>query len=649
MTHIRNIVRYILLVLLDKQHRTMKRKRRRREKKKNNINSINGNASLPALDSTLFYITRVADAQIGGGAHAIVTAAEAHWHASRPRRVRGAENVTALARALIQAGALAVQARKLAERLGRRGDASAGVGIERESLVARATIGADADAVRPATALALRPIRLARRLAPRLRAPARRGIHGHPVIAHAHVGPHAEAAGAAPVPATERVGERDALLGVRVQLEAQVAGALVGADAVRVRAAVQATVRPRRPLVHGRPPDAAAARVGRVARVAGAHSRRNAFAVRATLGTVGRAVVVGVQSVARVALASVRRDASPVRAIPGTRRDALSARVHGVAGLAGAGTGRHALAIHAAQRALGHAPVGGDGVEGEARAALAHTGRHALAVGAAQRALGHASVGGVEGEAWLALAHAGRHALAVRAAQRALGHACVASVEDVVRLALANGRGDALAVRAAGRTVGHAVFGLVRRIDVSERKSRRRVGREDSWLLRRCFDLPFVAGAHPRSCALSVTATVFAHRHAFSVRSLHPRLQLVPGPALAHVRRHAFPVHAPARADRPALAVHLLVAQFARAHVRREAVRVLLAGLLAVRPADALPCHPARRTAAHVRPRAVPPQASLGADRVAGTGVKIALVPVATIQNRYPSAFLLTRKKEKEK
>lgn len=571
---------------------------------------------MPALDSTLFYIARVADAQIGCGAHAIVTAAEAHWHASRPRRVRGAENVTALARALVQAGALAVQARKLAERLGRRGDASAGVGIERESLVARATIGADADAVRPATALALRPIRLARRLAPRLRAPARRGIHGHPVIAHAHVGPHAEAAGAAPVPATERVGERDALLGVRVQLEAQVAGALVGADAVRVRAAVQATVRPRRPLVHGRPPDAAAARVGRVARVAGAHSRRNAFAVRATLGTVGRAVVVGVQSVARVALASVRRDASPVRAIPGARRDALSARVHGVAGLAGAGTGRHALAIHAAQRALGHAPVGGDGVEGEARAALAH---------------------------------AGRHALAVRAAQRALGHACVASVEDVVRLALANGRGDALAVRAAGRTVGHAVFGLVRRIDVSERKSRRRVGREDSWLLRRCFDLPFVAGAHPRSCALSVTATVFAHRHAFSVRSLHPRLQLVPGPALAHVGRHAFPVHAPARADRPALAVHLLVAQFARAHVRREAVRVLLAGLLAVRPADALPCHPARRTAAHVRPRAVPPQASLGADRVAGTGVKIALVPVATIQNRYPSAFLLTRKKEKEK
>lgn len=617
MTHIiRNIVRYILLVLLDKQHRTMKRKRRRREKEKNSINSINGNASLPALDSTLFYVARVADAQIGCGAHAIVTAAEAHWHASRPRRVRGAENVTALARALVQAGALAVQARKLAERLGRRGDASAGVGIERESLVARATIGADADAVRPATALALRPIRLARRLAPRLRAPARRGIHGHPVIAHAHVGPHAEAAGAAPVPATERVGERDALLGVRVQLEAQVAGALVGADAVRVRAAVQATVRPRRPLVHGRPPDAAAARVGRVARVAGAHSRRNAFAVRATLGTVGRAVVVGVQSVARVALASVRRDASPVRAIPGARRDALSARVHGVAGLAGAGTGRHALAVHAAQRALGHAPVGGDGVEGEARAALAH---------------------------------AGRHALAVRAAQRALGHACVASVEDVVRLALANGRGDALAVRAAGGTVGHAVFGLVRRIDVSERKSRRRVGREDSLLLRRCFDLPFVAGAHPRSCALSVTATVFAHRHAFSVRSLHPRLQLVPGPALAHVRRHAFPVHAPARADRPALAVHLLVAQFARAHVRREAVRVLLAGLLAVRPADALPCHPARRTAAHVRPRAVPPQASLGADRVAGTGVKIALVPVATIQNRYPSAFLLTRKKEKEK
>lgn len=34
MTHIRNIVRYILLVLLDKQHRTMKRKKKEERERK---------------------------------------------------------------------------------------------------------------------------------------------------------------------------------------------------------------------------------------------------------------------------------------------------------------------------------------------------------------------------------------------------------------------------------------------------------------------------------------------------------------------------------------------------------------------------------------------------------------------------------------
>lgn len=156
-----------------------------------------------------------------------------------------------------------------------------------------------------------------------------------------------------------------------------------------------------------------------------------------------------------------------------------------------------------------------------------------------------------------------------------------------------------------------------------------------------------MTSAHPGSCAFSVTATVFAHRHAFRVGSLHPWLELVAGPALAHVRRHALAVHAPTGADGLALAVHLLVAQLASAHVRREAVGVLLASLLAVRPADALLSDPSWRAGAHVRRCAVPSQASLGADRVAGTGA--ALVAVATIQNRYPPTFLWKEEKEKGK
>lgn len=176
-------------------------------------------------------------------------------------------------------------------------------------------------------------------------------------------------------------------------------------------------------------------------------------------------------------------------------------------------------------------------------------------------------------------------------------------------------------------------------------------GRNSSraWIIDCAVDLPFATSAHPRSRAFSVAATVLAHRHAFSVRSLHPWLELVSRSAFAHVGRHALAVHASMRADGLTLAVHLLVAQHASAHVRREAVGVLLASLLAVRPANTLLSDPSRRTAAHVRPCAISAQASLGADRVAGTGAKVALVAVATIQNRYPSTFLLTRERKNGK
>lgn len=82
---------------------------------------------MSALDSSLFHETRVTDAQVGGRADAIVTSTQAHGHASRPRHIRGADNVTALTRALIQTGALPVQTRELAERLSRRGDTFTGV------------------------------------------------------------------------------------------------------------------------------------------------------------------------------------------------------------------------------------------------------------------------------------------------------------------------------------------------------------------------------------------------------------------------------------------------------------------------------------------------------------------------------------------
>lgn len=156
-----------------------------------------------------------------------------------------------------------------------------------------------------------------------------------------------------------------------------------------------------------------------------------------------------------------------------------------------------------------------------------------------------------------------------------------------------------------------------------------------------------MAGARSGRGALPVTATVLADRHAFGVGPLHPGLELVSGPAFAHVGRHAFAVHASVRTDRLALPVHLLVAQFASAHVGREAVGVLLAGLLAEGHAYAARRDPSWRTAAHVRPRALSAHASLAADRVAGAGARVPLVPVATIQNRNPPTFLRGTREER--
>lgn len=393
---------------------------------------------MPPLDSDLFRVAGVTHAKVGGRAHAIVTSAQAHRHASRPRHVRGADNVATVARAPIQTGALAVQARQLAERFAsarRGGDASAGVGVEREALVAGATIGAHARAVRTATVLASRLARVSRPL----RTPARRRIHGHPVVADAHVRPHAQAPAPASVPALERGRERDALPRVRIQLESQVAGALFRADAVRVRAAIQSAIGH---LRLGRDGGASAVGVARVPDAALAHARRHALAVRATLGTVRRAIVLGVERVARLAVAHVRRHASPVHAASGTSWHALfAARLDRESRLTGAGTGRHAITVHATSRAVGHASVGG---------------------------------GGVEGEAWLALAHAWRDALAVHATSRTVGHARVAPVENVIRLALADARGDAFAVGATGGTVGDTVFGIVSGIDESGKEKERK-------------------------------------------------------------------------------------------------------------------------------------------------------------------------------
>lgn len=117
-------------------------------------------------------------------------------------------------------------------------------------------------------------------------------------------------------------------------------------------------------------------------------------------------------------------------------------------------------------------------------------------------------------------------------------------------------------------------------------------------------NLPFVTSAHSRSSAFPVATTIFANGYALF--ALDPSetfgrgLNHVSFSASAYSRCHALAIFTATGADRLAVAVFFFVAQFTSAHVRREAIGVLLAWLFARGHADALLCNPAWRTGAYV-------------------------------------------------
>lgn len=91
-------------------------------------------------------------------------------------------------------------------------------------------------------------------------------------------------------------------------------------------------------------------------------------------------------------------------------------------------------------------------------------------------------------------------------------------------------------------------------------------------------------------------ATAFARGHA-----LLAFIQNVSLSAVADTRRHAFALLASVRTDRFALAADVVVAQFAHAHLGREAIGILLAPIRANGHANAILGTPSRWAAADVR------------------------------------------------
>lgn len=326
---------------------------------------LNWNASLSALDARLFPVTRIANAQVWRRADAVVAAAYAYRHAFSSSHVRGAQSIATFARALIQAGAVSVETRQLAKRLpyltSPLGDASSGIGIDHEPVVAEATIRAYAAAVWSTVWLALQ-LGLLIRLLIRLGTPSSDRIDGHSVVADAHVRADAEAVGATTVSAFERVRERDASSGVWVQAEAQVARAFVDADAPGVWTAIDLTVGDLRlGLQHV---DAPTIRVAGVANVAIANPWSDAYPVDAVLRTIRDARVVVTWNVASIAVANSRGHAFAVDATSGTLRDAFVGKVEGEAWLTLTDTWRDAFTVGATSRTLGDTFA--RGVEGEA-------------------------------------------------------------------------------------------------------------------------------------------------------------------------------------------------------------------------------------------------------------------------------------------
>lgn len=468
---------------------------------------LNRNASLSALDASLFPVTRIANAVVWRCTDAIMASAYAYRYAFSSSHVGRTYDVATFARALIQASAVSVETGQFAKRLcyltSPLRDASSGIWIDRETVVAAATIRAYAAAVWSTVWLALR-LGLLIRFLIRLGTPSSDRIDGHSVVADAHVRADAKAVRTATVSALERGRERDASSGIRVQAKAQVARAFVDTDASGVWAAIDLTVGD----------------------------------LRLGLQRID-APTIGVAGVASVAVANPWSDAHAIAAILWTMRDARAVVIWNVAWIAVADSRGQALAMSATLGTLWNAFVAVE-VEGEAWFALTDTRGNALSVDATSRTRGDAFVRGVEGEAYFALADTWRDTFAVDATLRTLGDAFVRGVEDEACFAVADTWRDAFAVDATRRAIRDAGLLVTRRINES-----------------------FLTSAHSRGSTFSVATAIFAHGHALfrldAGGNLRRWLNHVSLPASARPGCHTLAVFTAAGADWFTLAVFFFV------------------------------------------------------------------------------------------
>lgn len=272
-------------------------------------------ASLSSLDTGFLPVSRIADAVVRHGAHAVRTPVRAVRHASGARGVPHVVREPAVAGALIRPGAPGVQARVLAHRVNRASrlpslvtDASPGVGIVAESRFADAHVRSYALAVRSAAV---------------------------------HVASRGRVSG----DGCRRVGYASTDRGI--YRESRLAGATVVPDADTVRTAV-VSADDRLRGVGGRGDDASTG-VG----VHGVSVR----ALRRARGDRDASVGAAVPRVSRPASADVRHDAlaADAAAVVRANRPASAVLVATVAGLAAADAGRDAVAAVATGRALGDA------------------------------------------------------------------------------------------------------------------------------------------------------------------------------------------------------------------------------------------------------------------------------------------------------
>lgn len=121
-------------------------------------------------------------------------------------------------------------------------------------------------------------------------------------------------------------------------------------------------------------------------------------------------------------------------------------------------------------------------------------------------------------------------------------------------------------------------------------------------------------------------------------------IQDVSRPAATDARRHAFALLASIGADRSAPAVDLVVAQFAHAHLGREAIGILLTPIRTDGHANAAIGTPSWRAAADVRSCAAAAKTAEIALRLAQATRHIALIAVATVQDSDPTVIMLTNR-----